>query len=100
MNVFSHFEKRFRDVAKTLQKEGILPAQWKKAALTIEPPRDPSHGDIASNAAMVLAKQAKKPPRDLAHRDRLTSQRSITPQTRCQFHVGQHACHQLCDWSR
>lgn len=68
MNVFSHFETRFNDAAKLLQKDGVLPAEWKKTAITVEPPRDASHGDIASNAAMVLAKLAKMPPRDLAQR--------------------------------
>lgn len=68
MNVFSHFESRFRDVALSLQKAGVLPPEWQQVALTIEPPRDPSHGDIASNAAMVLSKLAKMSPRDLATR--------------------------------
>src|SRR6476660_10567459 len=34
--------------------------------IVVEPPRDPSHGDMATNAAMVLAKDAGKKPRDLA----------------------------------
>jgi arginyl-tRNA synthetase len=68
MNVFSHFESRFRDVALSLQKAGVLPPEWQQVALTVEPPRDPSHGDVASNAAMVLTKLAKMPPRDLAAR--------------------------------
>src|SRR5476649_1062405 len=36
------------------------------ARVVVEPPRDPSHGDMATNAAMVLAKDAGKKPRDLA----------------------------------
>jgi arginyl-tRNA synthetase len=36
------------------------------ARIVVEPPRDPSHGDLATNAAMVLAKDAGKKPRDLA----------------------------------
>jgi arginyl-tRNA synthetase len=66
MNLFSHFESRFHDAGLALKNEGILPADADLSQLTVEPPRDPSHGDIASNAAMVLAKQAKRPPRDLA----------------------------------
>lgn len=66
MNVFSHFESRFRDAAKALQKAGVLPPAWKNTAITVEPPRDASHGDVACNAAMVLSKLAKMPPRDLA----------------------------------
>src|ERR1700733_15088797 len=34
----------------------------------VEPPKDPTHGDMATNAAMVLAKEAKAKPRDLAER--------------------------------
>src|SRR5664279_4909545 len=34
--------------------------------VVVEPPRDPSHGDMATNAAMVLAKDAGKKPRELA----------------------------------
>ena len=37
-----------------------------RAAVTVEPPRDPSHGDLSTNAAMVLAKGARTPPRVLA----------------------------------
>lgn len=66
MNVFSHFESRFHEAGSALKDAGILPADTDLSLLTVEPPRDPSHGDIASNAAMVLAKQAKLPPRDLA----------------------------------
>src|SRR5215471_11918684 len=36
--------------------------------IVVEPPRDPTHGDMATNAAMVLAKDAGKKPRDLAER--------------------------------
>jgi arginyl-tRNA synthetase len=65
MNLFAYFEARFQDAANALREAGALPAEA-RAAITVEPPRDPSHGDIASNAAMVLAKEAKMPPRDLA----------------------------------
>jgi len=66
MNIFTHFEARFHEAATALKADGILPEGSEIAALTVEPPRDAAHGDIASNAAMVLAKQAKLPPRDLA----------------------------------
>jgi arginyl-tRNA synthetase len=65
MNLFAHFEARFREAAEDLQKSGVLPSTL-RGALTVEPPRDPSHGDVASNAAMVLAKEAGLTPRDLA----------------------------------
>lgn len=45
---------------------GTLPAGLNRAAVTVEPPRDPSHGDLATNAAMVLAKGAGTNPRALA----------------------------------
>ncbi|WP_088345468.1 MULTISPECIES: arginine--tRNA ligase [Rhodomicrobium] len=66
MNIFTHFEARFHEAAEALKAEGVLPADSNTASLTVEPPRDASHGDIASNAAMVLGKQAKMAPRDLA----------------------------------
>jgi arginyl-tRNA synthetase len=49
-----------------LETQGVLPAGLDRRAVTIEPPRDPSHGDMATNAAMVLAKPAGTNPRALA----------------------------------
>jgi arginyl-tRNA synthetase len=65
MNIFADFETHVRDAAAALTKAGVLP-EGARAALTVEPPRDAAHGDIATNAAMVLAKEAKMSPRDLA----------------------------------
>ena len=45
---------------------GTLPAGLSRAAVAVEPPRDPAHGDLAINAAMVLAKPAGTNPRALA----------------------------------
>jgi arginyl-tRNA synthetase len=45
---------------------GTLPAGLNHSAVTVEPPRDPAHGDLATNAAMVLAKPAGMNPRALA----------------------------------
>ncbi len=45
---------------------GTLPAGLNRANVTVEPPRDPAHGDLATNAAMVLAKPAGLNPRALA----------------------------------
>jgi arginyl-tRNA synthetase len=65
MNLFSHFLDGIRQVASGLAEEaGIAVPDLSK--ITAEPPRDPSHGDIASNAAMVLTKAFGKPPRLLA----------------------------------
>ena len=44
----------------------VLPAGTQVARFAVEPPRDPAHGDIATNAAMVLAKAAGRKPRELA----------------------------------
>ncbi len=66
MNVFVLFEERIDDAITALVADGVLPEGTEARGLTVEPPRDPSHGDLASNAAMVLAKAAKMKPRDLA----------------------------------
>lgn len=49
-----------------LEAAGTLPSGLNRAAVTVEPPRDPAHGDLATNAAMVLAKPAGLNPRALA----------------------------------
>ena len=49
-----------------LVSEGALPGGLERKNVTVEPPRDPSHGDLATNAAMVLAKPAATNPRSLA----------------------------------
>ena len=49
-----------------MQAAGELPEKLDFSAITAEPPRDPAHGDIATNAAMVLAKAAGRKPRDIA----------------------------------
>ncbi len=59
------FEDLRQDVLKAIsdrQSNGDLPADLIVDRVTAEPPRDPSHGDVATNAAMVLAKQAKMAP--------------------------------------
>ena len=49
-----------------LEAAGTLPGGLNRSAVTAEPPRDPSHGDLSTNAAMVLAKPAGMNPRVLA----------------------------------
>ncbi len=49
-----------------LEAAGTIPAGLGRGAITVEPPRDPAHGDLATNAAMVLAKPAGTNPRALA----------------------------------
>jgi arginyl-tRNA synthetase len=53
-------------VLTDLVAQGTLPAGTSFANVTLEPPRDPAHGDLATNAAMVLAKPAGLNPRALA----------------------------------
>ena len=65
-----NFFKAFRDIVinklEELTRTGQLPAGLDFTRVTVEPPRDPSHGDLATNAAMVLAKAAGSPPRAIA----------------------------------
>ena len=57
---------RVRSANDALIAAGVLPAGIDQSRVTVEPPRDPAHGDMATNAAMVLAKDAGKKPRELA----------------------------------
>jgi arginyl-tRNA synthetase len=66
MNVFAEVEGKVLAALKGLQQKGTLPAELDLGAVAVEQPRDPSHGDLACNAAMVLAKAAKMKPRDIA----------------------------------
>ena len=66
MNPYSHFIGEIVKALEALQAAGELPAPLDFSAITAEPPRDAAHGDIATNAAMVLAKPAGKKPRDIA----------------------------------
>ncbi len=66
MNVFAAIEALVRQSLTELASEGALPAGLDLAAVTVETPRDPTHGDLSTNAAMVLAKAARMKPRDIA----------------------------------
>ncbi|MDH3579284.1 MAG: arginine--tRNA ligase [Hyphomicrobiales bacterium] len=66
MNLFSHFAARIAEVLEALKGDGVLPDDAGFAGISVEPPRDESHGDISTNAAMVLAKPAGQNPRELA----------------------------------
>ena len=60
------FADQIAAVLDALEAAGTLPPGLSRAAVAVEPPRDPSHGDLAINAAMVLAKPAGMNPRALA----------------------------------
>jgi len=62
----SAFAEKVAAVLNALEMEGTLPPESPRGNVAVEPPRDPSHGDLATNAAMVLAKPARTNPRELA----------------------------------
>ncbi len=66
MNLFADIRALVIDSLVTLTAEGVLPEGLDFANVAVEPPRDASHGDMATNAAMVLAKPAKANPRAIA----------------------------------
>lgn len=66
MDIFASIETRVETALKELVAEGFLPSGLAIPHIDAEPPRDPSHGDVATNAALVLAKAAGKKPRDIA----------------------------------
>jgi arginyl-tRNA synthetase len=66
MNIFGLFEKRVADALGRLAEGARIPSGLDVSRVVVEPPRDPSHGDLATNAAMVLAKEARMNPRALA----------------------------------
>ena len=66
MSLYTRFAAHLDVALDALVAGGALPADLNRRAVTVEPPRDPSHGDLATNAAMVLAKPAGTNPRALA----------------------------------
>ncbi len=66
MNLFAEIKILVLNSLTALQADGALPGGLDFANVAVEPPRDPLHGDMATNAAMVLAKPAKMKPRDIA----------------------------------
>ncbi len=66
MNPFAEMRALVVASLDRLAAEGALPAGLDLAAVTVEPPRDAGHGEMATNAAMVLAKPAGMPPRAIA----------------------------------
>ncbi|MEM1006040.1 MAG: arginine--tRNA ligase [Pseudomonadota bacterium] len=66
MNLFSQIRALVLDALAQMQSEGTLPEGLNFDNVAVEPPRDAAHGDMATNAAMVLAKPAGMKPRDIA----------------------------------
>jgi arginyl-tRNA synthetase len=65
-NIFEDVALRVQSATASLMTVGYISNWVDVTRLQVEPPRDPAHGDMASNAAMVLAKDAEKKPRELA----------------------------------
>jgi arginyl-tRNA synthetase len=68
MDLFAHFHDVVAAEVLALAKSGALPEGLDLSRIAVEPPRDPVHGDLSTNAAMVLAKPAGKNPRELAQK--------------------------------
>jgi arginyl-tRNA synthetase len=68
MTLYTRFAAHMNLALDALVLAGDLPVGLERRAVTVEPPRDPSHGDLATNAAMVLAKPAGTNPRALAEK--------------------------------
>jgi len=66
MNLFADIRSTVVDALGVMQADGSLPIGLSFDAVTVEPPRDAAHGDMATNAAMVLAKPAGLNPRVIA----------------------------------
>ncbi|MDX7949638.1 arginine--tRNA ligase [Lichenihabitans sp. Uapishka_5] len=69
MDIFAEFRRRFVAVLEPMLADGRLPAGLDLGRFVVEPPRDASHGDLSTNAAMVYAKEAQahfKSPRQFA----------------------------------
>ena len=66
MNLFNDIRALVLECLAGMVTDGVLPAGLATANVTVEPPRDAAHGDMATNAAMVLAKPAGLKPREIA----------------------------------
>ncbi len=67
MNIYAEYRESIIGALLSLAEEGGLPKNINYTRITVEPPRDITHGDLATNAAMVLANQVGIKPRDLAN---------------------------------
>ena len=66
--LYATFGRKIDAALAALEADGVLPPGGPREAVSIEPPRDTGHGDLATNAAMVLAKHANTKPRALAEK--------------------------------
>ena len=79
MNYFKYIKSILTSVIEEIVAEGKLPDGLDLSRIGVEPTKDPAHGDLASNAAMVLAKPAKTNPRELGQllADRLANRDEV-----------------------
>ena len=68
MNIFTDFSGRIKKIVEAFDLKDVTGAPVDSSRVVVEPPRDASHGDLATNAAMVLAKPAGQNPRALGER--------------------------------
>ncbi|MCZ2328171.1 arginine--tRNA ligase [Bartonella sp. F02] len=68
MNVFKNFEKKIKKILESSDIKGKNEKDLDLSKITVEPPRDSSHGDLSTNAAMILAKSVGLSPRVLAEK--------------------------------
>ena len=66
VTLHARFAEEIDQILDALEAGGELPAGLDRRGVAVEPPRDPSHGELATNAAMVLAKPSRRSPRELA----------------------------------
>ncbi|WP_137392060.1 arginine--tRNA ligase [Rhodoligotrophos defluvii] len=66
MNIFAHFETIVEAAIDRLIARGRLPQGLDLSRVIVEPPRDPSHGEVSTNAALILGKAAGRKPREIA----------------------------------
>ena len=84
MNPFKDLKNVVTGELDALARAGMLPVGMDYTRVAVEPPRDPAHGDVATNAAMVLAKPAGAKPRELA--DALSARlRALDPVTEAEI---------------
>jgi arginyl-tRNA synthetase len=75
MDLYAHFHRVIVAEIEALARAGELPAGLEAGRIAVEPPRDPAHGDLSTNAGMVLAKPARMAPKAIAERLRARLER-------------------------
>ncbi|MEC8535388.1 MAG: arginine--tRNA ligase, partial [Pseudomonadota bacterium] len=65
MNIFAAFRAQIEESIRELIQQGVVNDSADLSRISVEPPREASHGDMATNAAMVLGKFSELQPRDL-----------------------------------